>query len=279
MLITNRNDRAYLHMELRPAYFDLMSPDGHITSLKGSKAIITIEGISPFFVGFDIDKNRISFNLKSSLAQIGVDSLMTGLLLDKAGQRAEIELELIGVSKLGKEMLGLLEKGALIGKLFAADDRRCVRDPHYLSRMFKRSDRLGHPLLSLGGSEGSSSMVLESVDNRAVAYLSLLEGTVNYESTIEGFLPTMAKALMHNISMRDFLRLHQRFIPDEPRLIKEGQLLLVKTLPLHVRTVFARVATDLLPKGINIQAPMFYNQTQGPQATFMNSMEQALLNY
>lgn len=249
MLITIIKDKDYLPMDLHPNHFDLISPDGRITSLKDSKATLTIEGISPFFVGFDIDQSRISFNLKSSLAQVGVDSRMTHLIFDKAHGRAEIEIELFPLSKMGKEMLTLLKKGALIGKLFAADDRRRVHDPRYLSRMFKRSDRFGAPLLSLGGPEGSSSMVLERVDNVAIAYLSVLEGVISYESTIEGFLPTMAKALMHKISIRDFLQLHQRFIPDEPRLLKENHLLLIKTPPLHVRTVFARVAKELLPKG------------------------------
>ena len=206
MLITIIKDKDYLPMDLHPNHFDLISPDGRITSLKDSKATLTIEGISPFFVGFDIDQSRISFNLKSSLAQVGVDSRMTHLIFDKAHGRAEIEIELFPLSKLGKEMLTLLKKGALIGKLFAADDRRRVHDPRYLSRMFKRSDRFGAPLLSLGGPEGSSSMVLERVDNVAIAYLSVLEGVISYENTIEGFLPTMAKALMHKISIRDFLQ-------------------------------------------------------------------------
>ena len=84
MLITIIKDKDYLPMDLHPNHFDLISPDGRITSLKDSKATLTIEGISPFFVGFDIDQSRISFNLKSSLAQVGVDSRMTHLIFDKA---------------------------------------------------------------------------------------------------------------------------------------------------------------------------------------------------
>ncbi len=51
-------------------------------------------------------------------------------------------------------MLMYLDRGTYIGKLFAADERRRVRNPDYLSRMFGRSDREGRALLSLGGMQG-----------------------------------------------------------------------------------------------------------------------------
>ena len=145
---------------LASAHFDLVTPDGVIQKISGRKASVLIEGISPAFVGYDIDRSLISFNLKSALAQIGVDATMTGLQLNRSRAVAEVELELFGIAELAKKMLPLLQPGAHIGKLFAADDRRRVRNPHYLTRMFGRSDRFGNPLLSLGGLEGSSAMVL-----------------------------------------------------------------------------------------------------------------------
>lgn len=234
---------------LNSSHFDLTTPDGRIEALNGTKATVLIQNISPSFVGFDIDESAVCFNLKSTLAQIGVDARKTGLILNKTKGTALIEIELIGVGPVGRKILPYLSKGTYVGKLFAADERRRVRDPIYLTRMFGRSDRFGRPLLSLGGFEGSSAMVLEVVEGAAIAYLSVLEGIVTYEESIYGFLPTMAKALQKNISVRNFLPLHQTFLKDEPRVLKDHEILLVKTPPLHVRTVFARVAPQLLPQG------------------------------
>ena len=74
-------------------------------------------------------------------------------------------------------MLDLLQVGAYIGKLFAADDRRRVRNPEYLSRMFGRSDYYNRRLLSLGGMQGSKELILEKVDGRTIAYLAVFDGS------------------------------------------------------------------------------------------------------
>lgn len=236
---------------LATAHFDLVTPDGVIQKIVSNKVTVLIEGISTAFVGYEIDRTLVSFNLKSALAQIGVDAAMTGLLLNKSRGVAEVELELFGIGELARKMLPLLQPGAHIGKLFAADDRRRVRNPHYLTRMFGRSDRFGNPLLSLGGLEGSSAMVLETIDNAAIAYLSILEGTVVYTPDIDSFLPTFAKALKGPLPVREMIKLHQVFHEGLPRTVEPDKLLLVKTPPLHVRTVFARVASHLLPQGFH----------------------------
>jgi predicted Rossmann-fold nucleotide-binding protein len=146
-------------------------------------------------------------------------------------------------------MLRLLQIGSSIGKLFAADERRRVRDPDYLGRMFGRSDRWGKPLLSLGGLHGSNDLILDKVDGRTVAYLTLQNGRIEYDASIFGFLPTLAKALLTDSKMRDLLKLHQEWKPLMSRNINENEILLVKTLPLHIRTVFGRVVDSLLSPG------------------------------
>ena len=60
---------------LTPEHYDLVTPDGKITQIKEidkrrKHATVQIESISPAFVGFDIDKASITFNLKSTLAQL-----------------------------------------------------------------------------------------------------------------------------------------------------------------------------------------------------------------
>ncbi|MDR3625122.1 MAG: LOG family protein [Chlamydiales bacterium] len=235
-------------------HFDLVTPDGKITKLTHLTetclhALVMIENISPAFVGYQIDKSLISFNIKSSIAQIGVNGIGLEYSFDPQNHCCEVLVNLTSIGQLGTYFLNLLQVGAYLGRLFAADDRRRVRNPEYLSRMFGRSDRFGRPLLSLGGMQGSNSLVLEKLDGRTVAYLTVQEGRVEYDETIMGFLPTLEKSLHSHIRLREALKLHQTWIPDANRLVSENHLLLLRTQPLHIRTVFGKVVDSLLPHG------------------------------
>lgn len=243
-----------MEIYLDPKNFDLVTPDGSITSFKRldektAEAVVFINQISPVFVGFQIDPQLVFFNIKSTLAQLGLDGVGIEYQLDQKSGSAEIKVELNAIGPLAVEMLGYLQVGAFIGRLFAADERRRVRNPEYISRMFGRSDRRGRPLLSLGGLHGSDDLILDKVDGRTIAYLTLQTGRVIYEPSIRGFLPTIAKALNAKIPVRDMLKLHQEWNLHSPRNVEENEILLVRTLPLHIRTVFGRVVNDLLSQG------------------------------
>lgn len=240
------------HLDLNQ--FDLVSPDGIITNLtpltdKTAEAVVFIEKISPAFVGFQIDPQLVVFNIKSTLAQLGMDGVGLSLELDKKNHCAQIKVLLTAIGKVAVELLKYIKVGAVIGKLFAADERRRVRNPDYLSRMFGRSDRWGKPLLSLGGLHGSNDLILDKVDGRTIAYLTLQNGRVTYDESVYGFLPTLGKALVANLPMRDIIRLHQEWKPFAPRNVEDDEILLVRTLPLHIRTVFGRVVNSLLAQG------------------------------
>lgn len=239
---------------LDPHTYDLVTPDGCITNIvrineSTLEVVVFINQISPVFVGFQIDPQNVSFNIKSTLAQIGVNGIGLDYELDRKNLCAQIKVKVHGIGSLGIEMLNYLQVGAYIGKLFAADERRRVRDPEYLSRMFGRSDRWGKPLLSLGGMHGSNDLILDKVDGRTIAYLTLQNGLVVYDELIHGFLPTIGKALISKKPIRELLRLHQKWESYLPRKIENNELLLVKTLPLHIRTVFGRVVNELLSQG------------------------------
>ncbi len=239
---------------LDPTQFDLITPDGMITRLdpvdeRCAQATVFIEGIAPTFIGFEIEPELVFFNVKSQLAQIGLDAVGHGFQLDKKTCCAEAHVTIHAYGRLAREMLKFIQVGACIGKLFAADRRRRVRNPDYLSRMFGRSDRAGKPLLSLGGLHGSSDLILDKVEGRTVAYLSLQHGRLVYDDSMEGFLPTLGKGLMTGVTMRDLLKLHQEWKPHLPRNVEDDEILLVRTLPLHIRTVFGRVVDELLSEG------------------------------
>lgn len=241
---------------LDPTHFDLVTPDGSVTSLRHiddttAEAVVFIEKISPAFVGFQIEPQFVFFNIKSTLAQIGIDGIGQEYEIDQKNHCAQIKVKLIALGTIAAEMLKILPVGASIGKLFAADQRRRVRDPDYISRMFGRSDRWGRPLLSLGGMHGSNDLILDKLDGRTVAYLTLQNGKMEYDPSIHGFLPTLAKALTAGMPLRNLLRLHQEWKPFAPRNVSENEILLVRTLPLHIRTVFGRVVEELLSPGFH----------------------------
>nr|MBA3817066.1 hypothetical protein [Parachlamydiaceae bacterium] len=233
---------------------DLVTPDGQITSLKHidaktAEATVSIQKISPTFVGFQIDREYVMFNIKSTLAQVGLDGVGFEYEIDQKNRCAHVKVQLNAIGPIAVALLSLIEVGAYIGKLFAADERRRVRDPHYLGRMFGRSDRWGRPLLSLGGLHGGNDLILDKVDGRTIAYVTLQNGRITYGPSIYGFLPTLAKALLSNMHTRGLLSLHQHLNSTLPRSMGEDDILLVRTHPLHVRTVFGRVVNNLLSQG------------------------------
>ncbi len=248
--------RNSMESYLSLGHFDLISPDGTISEITARteemlEVIVTIEKISPAFVGFQIDPELIQFNVKSSVAQLGVNGISREIFIDHKKKSAEIKVELVSIGPIAKALLSLLDVGCRIGKLFAADPSRRVRNPEYLHRMFKRRDRDDRPLLSFGGSEETDKFVLEKQGDRTIAHLKLKRGVIRYDEAIMGFLPTLAYALKSPlIKPRKLLKLHQKWDKGAKKTVTPDDILLVRTLPLHIRTAFARVVQELLPKGI-----------------------------
>ncbi len=243
---------------LFPAHFDLVTPDGMITWLSRTapdqlEVDLFIQNISPAFVGFQLENEYISFNLKSTLAQLGLNGIPQRYEIDPQNLTAKVRIHLQGYGKVGIALLDHISEGAHIGKLFAADPRRRVRNPDYLLRMFGRTDRQGRPLLSLGGPKGRDELLLEKVDGRTIAFLQLQEGALKYdEEAVLGLMPTIGKALAHtNFRLRTLIQLDQILFPLAKRKVVKGEMLLVRTAPLHIRTAFGKVVDALLPPGVN----------------------------
>lgn len=235
--------------------YDLTTEDGYIETITfesptKAQARVKIDSLLPIFVGFQIDHSQIFFNGKSVLAQLGVETRTKEIFLDKSC--AFVDLELTAKGNLAQKMLELLCPGAYIGKLFADDDRRVVRDPYYIERMLGRSDLKGEPLLSFGNHENPGAIHLEKKEGITLAHIPLLEGCVRYDKSILGLLPTIQRGLMRpGFSMRGLLKLHQRVDPNLPHIPTKDDILLVKTEPLHIRSVFGRVSESNLPQGVH----------------------------
>ncbi len=233
---------------------DLATPDGRIVQLtkvddNTVMADVLVEKINSNFVGFDLEPRLLFFNIKSTLAQLGVNGIGMDYEFDRSQASCRLRVQLKAIGPIAMELLPKIIVGAYIGRIFALDDRRRVRDPDYISRMFGRSDKWGRPLLSLGGMHGSDAMILDKIDGRTVAYLTLKNGKIAYDASIFGFLPTVAKGLVSKMRLRELLHLHQSWVENVPRNVEEGEILLVKTEPLHIRTVFAHVVDALLNPG------------------------------
>lgn len=77
--------------------YDLVTPDGSITNLthlseKEAEALVFIEHIPQKFVGFQIEPENIFFNLKSTLAQVGLEGIGTAYQLDSKNHCAEVKV-------------------------------------------------------------------------------------------------------------------------------------------------------------------------------------------
>lgn len=236
-------------------HHDLTSPDGYLCSpLHGIgpntyESEMEILNIPSYFLGFHIPKERIQINIKSSLAQLGVDATLIDLDLDFQKRRARALIHFTSHDPVATAMIELLKPGHFVAKLFAADDRRLVRSPQYLERMLRHLDKAGQPLLCFG-KQLEHLISFDIVDNRLVVSLPSFPGTVYYDPAIYGVLSLFEKALSRSdIKIRNLLSLYQHTVLCE-KIPTKNHILLVKTEPLSIRTVFARVVDDLLPQGL-----------------------------
>ncbi|MBN2480029.1 MAG: hypothetical protein JXA94_07355 [Parachlamydiales bacterium] len=238
------------------SHFDLITPDGCIVDLKKidqntCEVVIKIKNISPAFVGFHTDEKNSFFNIKSTLAQLGLDSIQKNISFQKDKHQCEVVVNLFGVSEIGKFLLDNLTNGDFIGKIFTAEESRKVRDPEYLIRMFGRTDRYGKPLLYFDD-KSKEDLFLEKKMGYTVAFLPIKKGVVKYTKDIKSFILPLIKILrQRNYPVRNLLKIYQTFDENEKPITKKNDMLLVKTEPLYIRTVFAKVKEEFLPKGIH----------------------------
>ncbi|MEG0037069.1 MAG: hypothetical protein RSB82_02000 [Victivallaceae bacterium] len=245
-----------LTYDLFSPFHDAITPDGYLSSdlefiSKNSKiGIVTGTDVSENFLGFNNIENTY-FNIKSSLAQIGMDGTIIELEVDSQRRRFDAKILLTAYGEPANHMLSLLDKGTYLGKLFCADPRRKVLTTYYLERMLKHVDRNKKPLLKLGmQSRNVPATEFSIIDGRLIAHVHFKKGILKYKTEIFGFIPFLNLALKKNLSVRKFLKLYRKRHPLNPRTPEDRDILLLESLPLHIRTVFGRVASDLLPKGI-----------------------------
>ncbi len=234
--------------------YDLITPDGKSTKTKfisknEVETVVLIEKISPYFKGFDIDPHLVQFNIKSTFAQLGVDGRGISYEFSPKLGTAEVLVKLKAFNPIGEKLLSLFSDGIYIGKLFAADDRRRVRHAEYLHRLLGKSDENGNPLLVIGEGYKTEQIIEQIEKNRTIVRIPLQSGIWVYDQAVYGFLETIIKGLKQpDTHFRSSLFLHQ-IQQAGPRKIPPNGMLLVKTMNMSIRTLYARVVHEELPKG------------------------------
>ncbi|KAJ9467029.1 hypothetical protein DIPPA_00557 [Diplonema papillatum] len=233
--------------------WDLVTNDGKVTSMdrttnrRTMTCQVTIDNISPRFAGWD-PSFHVYFNLKSTLSQLGINGVGDDIVFRPTEGKATVRVTLTAVTPIGILMLDEIGGGTELGKLFCREPKRRVADPNYLKSLVGRVDMQGRPVLNLG--EEGIDWWSEMGDGRAIFHIRLRHGCVGYGGQVHGFLPTVGLALRKGKPCKKLLKLHQTFHHDRSRLAVPNQMLMVRTKTLFIRNCYARVASDLLPEGI-----------------------------
>lgn len=233
--------------------FDLATRDARITEYRrsdrhGAKATAVINTLHPQFRGL-VDGVSCEFLLRSSITQLGVNAVNVVIDIDRSQRCAVIKMDLVALTPLAVLMLDYIAVGAHVGKLFALESNRVVRNLDYISRLLHALNQRGQKLLVYGTGD-EPTWDLKIVDGRVVAHLPVLPGTFTYSGEIHGLLPTIGMALRKGTAYKDLVRLHQEFHEGYTRVASGSGMLMVRGYAMHFRTVFGRVVDSLLPTGL-----------------------------
>lgn len=254
--------------------YDLSTSDGVVTktnrvSRKKLTVEVTISSIDSNFVPFLRPEIETEFVLKSSITQLGVNAEDVKIELNADEGSAVIHAELISLNPLGVLTLDYISEGCYIGKLFAVDRRRNVITLEYIQRLLKTVDIKGQPLLVYGSGPQDPEWRIEVNEGRVIAWLPLQPGVFRYDGEIHGLLPTVGSALRHGTNYKELLRLHQYFAQDHTRVAVPETPLMVRSYPMHLRTMFGRVVDELLPAGLKCMS----SRVIEPESATKDSME------
>eukprot|EP01064_Diplonema_japonicum_P013509 TRINITY_DN21077_c0_g1_i1.p1 TRINITY_DN21077_c0_g1~~TRINITY_DN21077_c0_g1_i1.p1 ORF type:complete len:791 (+),score=108.74 TRINITY_DN21077_c0_g1_i1:61-2373(+) len=229
---------------------DLVTPDGEVISINRStdrskmECGVVIENISERWAGWN-GNGDVFFSIKATCAQMGIDGQGSCFRYKPREKTVSLVVQLTTISSIGILLLDEIKTGSKIGKLFCRDPFRRINDPEYLERIDGRIDKMGKPIMSY--LDYSS----KQLDGRVIFYFKTQPGVVEYGSDVINIVPTIGKAITRGVSCRQLVMLHQVHNIDKSRIASPGRVLMVRTQKMFFRNCYARVATDLLPKGIS----------------------------
>lgn len=248
--------------------YDLATKDCRVVSknrLSPSKMEVTavVENVPLRFRG--LEKNvECEFVLRSSITQLHINAEDCEVHISHSSRKIEVKLMLVSFGDIGVLMLDNIEEGALIGKVFAMDKRRVVRDKDYILRLLQSYTQMGSILMSLGNRKAEMEE-LQVVDGRVIAYLPVIPGAVKYtnKEDLIALMPTIGRALRTGAAYKDLIKLHQTLQSNVPSSPKKNEALMVRSSPLHIRTLFGRVVDELLPQGVRCMSSRIIEPEEG----------------
>lgn len=248
--------------------FDLATADARIIqreviNTQSLRVVVKVSNVQPKFRGLH-ENTPCEFVLRSSITQLGVNAENCDIRIDAANREITVTLTLVALTSLGTQMLGHLEVGAQIGKIFAVEKKRVVRDKDYVLRLLRSYTQKGEVLMSYG--EGKLEIEeLQVVDGRVIAYIPVVPGVFQYSDTnsILSLMPTIGLALRTGTAYKDLIRIHQSCQSDVPAVAKPGATLMVRSQSLHIRVLFGRVVDELLPKGLRCMSSRIIEPEEG----------------
>ncbi len=89
------------------AQLDLVTPDGKVTEIervdeKTALVSVRIENIYPNFIGYEIEPQLVFFNIKSTLAQIGLNGIGEKYELDANARCAKVTVRLHAIGPIAR---------------------------------------------------------------------------------------------------------------------------------------------------------------------------------
>lgn len=251
--------------------FDLVTDDGKIVEMNRMSpqllhATVLIENIQPKYRGLQ-ENVESEFILRSSITQLGVNAESCDTTIDGENGTATITMNLVALTTLGALMLDRLDIGARIGKLFALEKQRVVREKDYVLRLLQSYNIMGEMLMSYGHHETDVEKFFEVIDGRLIGFLPVVHGAVEYSDNIQALLPTIGLALKSGTNYKNLIQLHQTVNEKKKMVASPTSPVMVRGFPLQIRVLFGRVVDELLPKGLKCMSSRIIEPESGRSGT------------
>lgn len=205
-----------------------------------------------------------AFILRSSITQLNVNAENCDIRINHEKREIVVHLDLVSFGFVGECLLDHIEIGAFIGRIFALEKNRVVREKDYVLRLLESYTQRGEVLMSYG--EGKIKMEgLRVVDGRVIADLPVLDGVLEYDNMeqIISMMPSIGLALRTGVDYKDLIRIHQIPNPSIPAVGSAGKTVMVRSCPLQIRVLFGRVVDELLPEGLHCMSSTLIEPAEG----------------
>ncbi len=249
------------------AHLDLISVEGKIANIldpRSSTVEVLFQNVNANFKGFYLPNDTIEFIIKSSLSQLGINSKLLNIDINRRQQKIVATIQFFALSQLGKKLLPLVTEGLYVGKLFSRQLERRIRSYDYINRLFHKTDKQHRHLFSLADNPAPNEYLYEDKKHkRIIAKIPIKTQFYLHSNELIDIAPAIIHLLKksdNDISIRAMISDYLKPASDE-EITNQG-FVLIQTQPNTLQTLYARVAYDLLPKNIShIQATILTPNT------------------